>query len=51
MPCSSTPGAHALAHVLLAAVLEHDRLDALEVQEVSEQQPGGAGADDADRDV
>ena len=41
-------GAHALLDVLAAAVLEHDRLDAAQVQQVREQQPGGAGADDAD---
>ena len=42
------PGAHALLDVLAAAALEHDRLDALAVQQVAEQQPGGAGADDGD---
>jgi hypothetical protein len=41
-------GAHALDHVLLVAVLEHDRLDPVQVQEMREQQAGRAGADDAD---
>ena len=41
-------GAHALDDVVPAAVLEDDRVDALEVQQVAEHQPGGAGADDAD---
>ena len=38
----------ALLDVLLAAVLEHDRLDALAVQEVREGETSRPGADDAD---
>ena len=41
------PGAHALDHILLAAVFNDDRIDALQVQQVSQQQAGGPGADDA----
>ena len=41
-------GAHALLDVVAAAGLEHHRLDALPVQEVREQEPGRAGADDPD---
>ena len=44
-------GAHALDHVLLVAVLEHDRLDPVQVQQVGEQQAGGAGPDDPDLGV
>jgi hypothetical protein len=40
-----------LLHVLAVADLEHDRLDAVEVEEVREQQAGRAGPDDGDRDV
>jgi hypothetical protein len=43
--------AHALHHVVAVARLEHDRLDALQVQQVREQQAGGAGADDGDLGV
>ena len=39
--------AHALDHVLPAAVLEDDGVDALEMQQLPEHQSGGAGADDA----
>ena len=48
MPCSSTPGADALLDVLAAARLEHDRVDALELQQAGEHQARRAGADDAD---
>ena len=41
-------GAHALDHVVPAAVLDDDRIDAVQVQQVAEHQPGGSGADDAD---
>jgi hypothetical protein len=34
--------------VLAAAILEHDRLDSLQVQEVREQEARRTGADDAD---
>ena len=34
--------------VVAAAVLEHDGIDALEVEQVREGQAGGAGADDPD---
>ena len=44
-------GAHALDHVLLAADLDGDRLDAGALQQVAEQQPGRAGADDPDGDA
>ena len=40
--------AHARDHILLGAILEHDRLDALLVEKMGEQQPGRSGADDAD---
>src|SRR5207245_699458 len=39
---------YALLDVLAAAVLEDDGVDALEVQQVRERQPGRAGADDPD---
>ena len=39
--------AHALDHVLPAAVLEDDGVDALEMQQMPEHQAGGPGADDA----
>jgi hypothetical protein len=42
------PGAHALDHVLPVAILDDERIDAAEVKEVSEHEPGRAGADDAD---
>ena len=48
MPCSSTPARIALLDVLAAPVLEDDRVDALEVEQVRERQPGRAGADDPD---
>src|SRR5262245_39521114 len=41
-------GADAVLDVLAAAVLEHDRLDALEVEEVREQQAGRPGSHDSD---
>ena len=41
-------GADARLDVLAAAVLEHDRLDPGPVQQRSEDEPGGAGADDRD---
>ena len=40
--------ADAVLDVLAAAVLEHDRLDALALEQPGEHQAGGAGADDAD---
>jgi hypothetical protein len=39
---------HARDHVLLGAILEHDRLDALLVEKMGEQQAGRSRADDAD---
>ena len=42
------PGADALLDVLAAARLEHDRVDALELQQAGEHETGRAGADDAD---
>ena len=44
-------GAHALHDVVLVAVLEHDGLDPVQVQQVSEQQAGRAGPDDGDLGV
>ncbi len=41
-------GADPLLDVLAAPVLEDDRVDALEVQQMREHQPGGTGADDPD---
>ncbi len=41
-------GAHAVLDVRAAAVLEHDRLDALAVQQVRQDQAGRAGPDDGD---
>lgn len=40
--------AHALDDVRLAAILDDDRIDTAEVQQVAEHQPGRTGADDAD---
>src|SRR5207302_4903385 len=40
--------ADAVLAVVAAPVLEHDRLDALELQKSRERQPGRAGADDPD---
>jgi hypothetical protein len=34
--------------VVAAAVLEHDRLDALAREQLGQRQPGGPGSDDAD---
>ena len=41
-------GADAVLDVLAAAVLEHDRLDPLALEQPRERQPGRAGADDPD---
>src|SRR4051794_1714267 len=41
-------GADAVLDVLAAAVLEDDGVDPLEVEEVREQEPGGARAHDSD---
>jgi hypothetical protein len=41
------PGADARLDVLAAGALEDDRLDAAQVQEVRQDQPGRTGADDA----
>ena len=41
-------GAHALGDVRAASLLEHDRLEALEVQQVREHEPGGPATDDPD---
>ena len=41
-------GADARLDVLAAPVLEHDRLDPLALEELSERQPRRAGADDPD---
>src|SRR5205823_12882735 len=40
-------GAHARLDVVPAAGLEHDGLDALEMEKVGQHEPGWAGADDA----
>ena len=42
------PGPYPLLDVVAAATLEHDRLDALAVQELREREACRAGADDAD---
>ena len=42
------PGAHARLHVVARARLEHDRLDALPVEQVGQQQPGRTGPHDPD---
>ena len=42
------PRANAMLDVLAAPVLEDDRVDALEVEQVRERQAGRAGADDPD---
>ena len=41
-------GTHALDDVLLAAILEDDRIDAAQMQQLPEHQAGGSGADNAD---
>ena len=46
MPCSRTPGAHALLDVIPRLVLEDHRRDPGLVEQVREHQPGGPGADD-----
>ena len=48
MPCSSTPARIRCSKYSPAAGLEHVRVDALEVQQVREQQARRAGADDPD---
>ena len=39
---------HPIDHVLAAAVLDDDRIDAVQMQQLAEQQPGRTRADDAD---
>src|SRR6516225_1937262 len=39
---------HALLNVVAAAVLDHHRLDALEMEQMRQQQPGRTSADDPD---
>ena len=41
-------GAHSLLDVLLAAPLQHHRVDALQAEQVGQQQSGGASAHDRD---
>jgi hypothetical protein len=41
------PGAHALLHVLTGAILEDYGVDSALVQEMRQDEPGGAGADNA----
>ena len=41
-------GADAGQHVIAAVFLQHDGVDALQVQELGQQQPGRPAADDAD---
>ena len=48
VPCSRTPGAHARLAVVASARFQHDGVDALEVQEMREQEPGRAGFHDPD---
>lgn len=45
------PRSHAALDVIAAPILEHHRLDAAAMQEVPQQEPCGAGADDGDRSV
>ena len=40
-------GAHAIDHVVARAVFQDDRVDPVEMQQVPEQESGGAGADDS----
>ncbi len=47
-PLLQDPRADALLDVLAAAVLEHDRLDALQLEQPGERQPGRPRADDSD---
>ena len=47
VPCSSTPALTRSVDVVAAAVFDHHRVDAVQMQQVREQQPGWAGADDA----
>jgi hypothetical protein len=47
-PLLDQSGADAAFDVVAAAVLQDHAIDALEVEEVREHQPGGAGADDTD---
>src|SRR6185503_6031513 len=39
--------AHAIDHVIARTVLQDDRVDPVEVQQVPEQEPGRTGADDS----
>ena len=48
MPCSRTPALHAIDDVVAAAVLDDDRVDAVQMQQMAEQQPGRTCADDSD---
>ena len=48
MPCSSTPARTRCSTYSRLRVLQHDRVDALPVQQVRQQQPGRPGADDPD---
>ena len=41
-------GPHSIDHVVTAAVLDDDRIDAIEVKEMTQQQPGRTGANDSD---
>jgi hypothetical protein len=41
-------GANALLDVFAASILEDDGLDALQMQQVAEEEPGGPGPDDSD---
>ena len=46
--CSMTPARTRLKDVFAGLPLEDDVVDAVLVQELAEQQPRGAGADDGD---
>src|SRR5262245_5151495 len=39
---------HTIDHVVAATVLDDDRIDAIEMQQMPEEQAGRTGADDAD---
>ena len=46
-PLLKDAGAHAVDHVVAASVLDDDRVHAVEMQQVPQQQPGRTGADDS----
>ena len=42
------PRSDAIDHIFAASILDNDGIDAIEMKQMTEQQPGGTGADDAD---